>query len=115
MIPIETVVELLLENYCPRDNGDFYVLVPGGSVSGVSREHLRVAIREHLQHLVPAPKLLSECEEGNPYVVDLDGRWTVLCRVGKNAFGYPKRTGTDVPFCPANTIKAIQPVEVNRE
>ncbi|CAB4178087.1 hypothetical protein UFOVP1004_57 [uncultured Caudovirales phage] len=99
-VPIETVVELLMENL---PNNWMWTL-DGKSVSGSSRDELEKAVRTYLETLVPAPKLLSECEE---FVWFLDTDGTPVRRVG-DSVDYPMFTSITSP----DQIKVFQPVNL---
>ena len=107
MLPIETVVELLMENAAHAKCGGGQIMLGGELYDSLSLEELRAKVRTYLETLVPPLKLLSECEEGVRYVCE---RGVVLYRRGESAIdmhGYHHEY--------ADKIKVIQPVEVNRE
>ncbi|CAB4162636.1 hypothetical protein UFOVP785_75 [uncultured Caudovirales phage] len=103
MLPVDLLVELLMENL---PNNWMWTL-DGKSVSGSSRDELEKEVRTYLESLVPDPKLLSECEEGVRY--ECDGG-EVLYRRGESAINMH---GYHHEF--ADKIQVIQPVEANRE
>lgn len=114
MLPIETVVGLLMcfhKSDLSVSSGDEYFLCLSveQTLYGRTKEELRSSIRTYLKSLVPAPKLLSECEEGMCFT----GRYTpgiAIMRDGEFAY---EADGTCGGL--AKDFTVVQPVEVNRE
>lgn len=103
-IPIETVVELLIENAAPAKCGGGQVTLGGEVYDSLQVDQLRGYIRDYLQSLVPKPVKLSECEEGVRYAC-VGG--VVLYRIGESAIDMH---GYHHEF--ADKIEVIQPAEV---
>lgn len=85
MIPIEAVVDLLMTN-CSEDNCGlmcryWVILSEERTIEALSLGELRTKVRTYLQSLVPAPKLLSECEEFKPQLVPM-----AVYRCGNGAY-----------------------------
>lgn len=121
MLPIETVLSLLLANMdSVEDDGGlcFWVSIDddGGVIQSTTFEGLVEEVRTYLEAIVPAPKLLSECEEGKPYIVSDSHGWLDVCqRIGVAAASVSLK-GTPSLLCElADAYTAIQPVEVNNE
>ena len=102
MLPIETVVDLLVQNaFCGQ------VMIGAERIFSTDHEELPRKVRTYLETLVPAPKLLSECEEYEN--VTTQGE-TVVYRVGKDVY----RSIDNMWVGYAENVQA-KPVEVNRE
>jgi hypothetical protein len=97
------MVELLMANL-PHN---WMWTLDGKSVSGSSRDELEKEVRTYLESLVPAQKLLSECEEYKN--VTTQGE-TVVYRVGRDVY----RSVDNMWVGYAENVQA-KPVEVNRE
>lgn len=114
MIPIEAVVDLLMTN-CSEDNCGlmcryWVILSEERTIEALSLGELRTKVRTYLQSLVPPPKLLSECEEGKPYMVS---HVSAVVRDNKGAYRVDRTYTAFVGS--ACDFQVIQPVEVNRE
>jgi hypothetical protein len=88
MLPVDLMVELLMvQASSVEDEGGIChwieISKDGDCIQAVSREGLREGIREYLETLISAPKLLSECEEYEN--VTTQGE-TVVYRVGKDVY-----------------------------
>lgn len=109
-IPIDTVVELLMLNVNYRDDDDCIDVClstdPLVIRAGESMSELRSKVRDYLLTLVPKPKLLSECEEGQEYLtVETPRR---VCRV----FIYAVDVERQQRIARADQVQVVQPVEV---
>ena len=105
MLPIETVVELLIENAAPAKCGGGQIMLGGELYDSLREDDLRGYIRTYLESLVPAPKLLSECEEGV---------WFESTRSVQRYKEHAYDPG-GVIIGRASSIQVIQPAEVNRD
>ena len=114
MIPIETVVDLLMQNAGVNIMGDGYVRLGEATIVAKTRQELGNKIKAYLSTLSPKPKLLSECEEGKPCVrVNRYGEWGVVVREGMSAYSmHDKPALRQLIDKDANRVKVIQPVEV---
>ena len=108
MIPIDTVVELLMEQCEVLQDGTSILRVNGKWMNEGSPSSLRAAIRTYLSTLVPKPVKLSECEEGVMYDVARIDSIDRLCRCGEKAYD---ECG-ELADSPAKSYMVIQPAEV---
>ena len=104
MLPIETVVDLLMENASPAKCGGGQIMLGGELYDSLREDDLRGYIRTYIQSLVPAPKLLSECEEWKLAEVEWS---TKAYRNGDDAY-----SDDDQWIGKASDFQVIQPVEV---
>lgn len=103
-IPIDVVVELLMENIPNK----WMWTLHGRTIEAKKGEDLSDAIREYLLTLVPKPVLLSECEE---YKGSSVNEPIMVYRVGKCAY----RSEDNRWYGYADMCQVIQPVEVPHE
>lgn len=106
-IPIETVVDLLMQNASQEQRRPWRWFVgttdPTVFVYAEDGDELRSKVREYLLTLVPKPVMLSECEEGTEFLIAYPVK-----RIHPMAFC--AKTGVNLGL--ASGFQVIQPVEV---
>ena len=121
-IPIDVVVELLMENASPAKCGGGQIMLGGELYDSLREDDLRGYIHTYLQSLVPAPKLLSECEEPSSrflagwrdVVTGKEGRLSHIFDTVEECNEFCEKANNHLQQTEYFSV-AIQPVEVNRE